>query len=89
MRSYIVLLYALLLSIVTKHYKLILLDRKLLLCDNYPDVQAVFFNIKYKESAIRYHTSSKYIQYNDRRRKAEKYTMIYKTKHRKLTSKQQ
>ena len=72
MRSYIVLLYALLLSIVTKHYKLILLDRKLLLCDNYPDVQAVFIYIKYKESVIRYHTSSKYIQYNDRKKKSRK-----------------
>ena len=59
MRSYIVLLYALLLSIVTKHYKFILLDRKLLLCDNYADVQVVFFYIKYQESAIRYHISNK------------------------------
>ena len=42
MRSYIVLLYVLVLSIVTKHYKLILLDRKLLLRDNYPDFKAVF-----------------------------------------------
>ena len=72
MRSFFVLLYALLLSIVTKHYKLILLDRKLLLCDNYPDVQAVFFYIKYQESVIRYHTSSKYVQYNDRKKKSSK-----------------
>ena len=72
MRSYIVLLYALLLAIVTKHYKLILLDRKLLLCDNHPDVQAGFLYIKYQESVIRYHASNKYMQYNDRKKKRRK-----------------
>jgi len=42
-------MYALLLSIVTKHYKLGLFDRKLILCDNYQDVQAGFSHAKYKE----------------------------------------
>jgi hypothetical protein len=35
-------MYALLLSIVTKHYNIGLLDRKFILYDNYQDVQAGF-----------------------------------------------
>ena len=61
-------MYALLLSIATKHYNIGLLDRKLLLCDNYQDVQAGFSHTKYQEKVIKCHTSNKYIQYNDRKK---------------------
>ena len=42
-------MYALLLSIVTKHYKLGLFDRKFILCDNYQNVQAGFSYTKYQK----------------------------------------
>jgi len=55
-------MYALLLSIVTKNYSIGLFDKKIILCDNYQDVQAGFSHTKYQERVIRYHTSNKYIQ---------------------------
>ena len=67
-------MYALLLSIVTKHYKLGLFDRKLILCDNYQDVQAGFSPTKYQKRVTRYHTSNKCIQHNDRKEKSRKST---------------
>ena len=63
---------ALLLSIVTKHYNIGLLDRKLILCDNYQDVQAGFSHTKYQEKVIRCHTSNKCIQYNGRKKKSRR-----------------
>ena len=48
-------MYALLLSIVAKHYNVGLLDRKFILYDNYQDVQAGFSHAKYHERVIRYH----------------------------------
>ena len=47
-------MYALPLSIVTKHYKLGLCDRKLILCDNYQDVQAGFSDTKYQRKVTSY-----------------------------------
>ena len=58
-------MYALLLSIVAKHYNIRLLDRKFILYDNYQDVQASFSHTKYQERVIRYHTSNKCIQHNE------------------------
>ena len=64
-------MYALLLSIATKHYNIGLLDRKFILYGNYQDVQA-----KYQERVIRYHTSNKCIQHTDRKKRTEEHTMI-------------
>ena len=69
-------MYALLLSIVTKHYNIGLLDRKLILCDKYQDVQAGFSHTKYQEKVIRCHTSNKYIQCNDREKTRRRTSMI-------------
>ena len=65
-------MYALLLSIVTKHYNIGLLDRTLILCDNYQDVQAGFSHAKYQEKEIRCHISNKCIQYNGRKKKSRR-----------------
>jgi uncharacterized protein YgiB involved in biofilm formation len=65
-------MYALLLSIVAKHYNIGLLDRKFILYDNYQDVQAGFSHTKYQETVIRYHTSNKCIQHNERKKKSRR-----------------
>ena len=67
-------MYALILSIVTKHYKLGLCDRKFIFCDNYHDVQAGFSHTKYQEKVTRCHTSNKCIQQNDRKKKSRRFT---------------
>ena len=69
-------MYALLLSIVAKHYNIGLLHRKFILYDNYQDVQAGFSHTKYQERVIRYHTSNKCTQHTDRKKRAEEHTMI-------------
>jgi len=65
-------MYALLLSIATKHYKLGLFDRKLILCDNYQDVQADFSHTTYPKRVTRYHSSNKCIQHNDWKKKSRR-----------------